>query len=97
MYILYYYFQQVGRVAVTDLDVYPNNQMNFYLNTICSYATSSIDFLLILNSNTGVFTLKYDVDAENVVASLDAMVIVIDPTVDNRFVNTIFYILIQVY
>ena len=66
--------------------------MQFYLNTICTYAASSIDSLLILNSETGVFTLKYAVDAEgDVVDSLDAMVVVIDPTVNNRFVNTLVY------
>lgn len=91
----------MGRVAVTDLDVYPNNQMNFYLNTICTYATSSIDSLLELNNETGVFTLNYAVDAEgDVVNSLDAIVIVIDPTVNNRFealTLRILYIGIEIF
>ncbi|KAI6650704.1 protocadherin gamma-A4-like [Oopsacas minuta] len=75
-----------GYVYAEDMDVYPNNQINYYLSTSCVYTTNSISTLLLINPDTGDITLKESIDADILnILTLNIQVVAIDPTDTNRF------------
>ena len=71
----------MGKIIATDSDVYPNNQIKYYLSESCIYTSSSLDTLLHIDPDTGVMTLvKYiDADVVNLQPQM-IQVVAVDPT-----------------
>ena len=71
----------MGKIIATDRDVYPNNQIKYYLSESCIYTSASVDTPLHIEPDTGVVTLAKLIDAD--VANLQLQmiqVVAVDPT-----------------